>query len=126
MARMCEQILLSQSDRVLSVKREWHTRRPSCYIVSDRHGKYLLLCQKLSVLVAFINNLAKDAGERVSVSAMHSIANEAGGRTCGYSKNRWRVVSCPLEAAPATFAAARAVGFEKAIVLGNPYVYIIR
>ena len=49
---MRERILVAPSEHLVSVKREWHTRKPGCYMVVDRHGKYLLLSQRLQLIVA--------------------------------------------------------------------------
>ena len=117
-------LLLSETDTLVAVEREWHTRKSGCYLVSDRYGKFLLVSQRLPLVADFVNAMAHDKSERVSVPALHQIVGLTENRVCGYSKGRWRVEFCPLEHVGSQIARARA-GFERAVILGAPSAYRI-
>ena len=119
---MFQDLLLSPSETLVGVDREWHTRKSGAYIVWDRHGKYILLSQRLPLLAAFLNAMASDSAERVSVSALHQIVGRDRNRVCGWSKNRWKLSFCRLEEVCEHFESARDA-FEKALILGVPSAY---
>ena len=119
-----EQLLLSPSESLAGVDREWHTRKQGAYIVFDRHGHYIILSQRLPLIAAFLNAMASDGAEKVSVSALHQIVGTSANRVCGYSKNRWKLSFCKLDEVGKHFERARS-GFDKAMIIGSPSAYHI-
>jgi hypothetical protein len=108
----------------MAVDREWHTRKKGAYIVWDRYGKYIIVSQRLPLIAGFLNAMASDSAEKVSVSALHQIVGKDANRVCGWSKNRWKLTFCKLEDVSHHFERARGA-FEKALVLGAPCSYHI-
>lgn len=117
-------ITVQPTDALRSVCREWHTRKPLCYILEDRYEKYLFLAQRLHVLSSYINTLAPDRASRVSITALHEIAGTSENRVCGWSKHRWRVRTVPLEEAGELFEKERG-RFQYALILGQRNCYQI-
>ena len=119
-----ESILLAPSETLVGVEREWHTRKEGAYIVADRYGKLILVSQRLPLIAAFLNAMASDGAERVSVPALHQIVGKTHNRVCGYTKNRWKLSLCKLEDVREHFERARGA-FDEAMILGAPSAYRI-
>lgn len=121
MKRAFDHVVVPAKQTLVGVQREWHTRKPGAYLVRDRDGKFLLVSQRLPLIAAWVNAMARDAGERVSVPALHHTAT-ASHRTGGYTKNKWAVDFCPLEEVGSRFEGTRR-SFETALILGQPECY---
>ena len=119
---MFQDVLLSPSESLVGVDREWHTRKAGAYIVWDRHNKYIIVSQRLPLIAGFLNAMASDSAEKVSVSALHKIVGREKNRVCGWSKNRWKLSFCKLEDVCEHFERARGA-FDKALILGVPSAY---
>ena len=108
------------------VKREYHTRKMGCYLLTDRYGQYLVVAQKLQALVAFLNSIAIDPASRVSLTALYQIQDRADdNRVGGYSKHRWRLRFVPFEDACAAFARERSRYQHALIVTAQRDCYTI-
>ena len=117
-------IPLEPTEKLVGVQREWHTRKTGAYIVVDRYGKFVLVSQRLPLIASFLNALACDTAERVSVPALHQTVGKTQSRTCGYTKHRWRLSWCKLEDVSEHFETVRR-DFEQAVILGAPSAYRI-
>ena len=106
------------------VKRERHTRKHGCYVLSDRHEKYFIVAQKLPALVAFLDSIAPDAASRVSLTALYQIQDTADNRVGGFSKHRWRLRFVPFDDVGALFERERR-RFEHALIVGERECYRI-
>ena len=115
-------LVICPSKTLVGVHREWHTRKPGAYIVWDRHGQYIIVSQRLTLIAKFLNSMATDSAEKVSVSALHQIVGRNENRVCGYTKNRWKLSFCKLEETGSHFECARGA-FEQALILGAPDAY---
>ena len=123
--RPFECISLDPSEKLVGVQREWHTRKVGAYIVVDRYGKFVLVSQRLPLIASFLNAMASDTAERVSVPALHQTVGKTQNRNCGYTKHRWRLSWCKLEDVGEHFENMRR-DFEQAVILGAPSAYRIR
>ena len=119
-----QDVLLTPSQSLVGVQREWHTRTKGVYIVVDRHGKFILCSQRLPLIAGFVNGMANDCSDKVSVSGLHQIVGTTQNRVCGWTKNRWKLQFCKLEDCAEYFERER-VGFEQALILGTPSAYQI-
>ena len=106
------------------LKREHHTRKEGCYLLEDRHRQYLIVAQKLPVLVSFLNSIAPDASTRVSITALYQIADKSNNRVGGFSKYRWRLRFIPFGDVSRLFQSERGQ-FEHAMIVGQPDCYAI-
>ena len=123
MVRQSACIPVEPSSTLREVKREFHTRRKGCYITVDRYGP-VLVAQKLSRLVEYINAAAPDAASRVSVPTLHQICDNESNRVCGWSKHRYRVRFVPLDRVREAFEMERAKGVSS-FILGEPECYTL-
>ena len=103
-------------------RRAWGER--GAYIVTDKHGKYVLISQRLPLIASFLNARANHSADRVSVPTLHQAIGKTQTRTGGYAKHRWRLSWCQLEEVAQHFEGLRG-RFEQAVVLGAPTVYQI-
>ena len=106
-----------------TVRREYHTRRKGCYIAVDRYGP-VLVAQKLSHLVAYINRCATDAAAKVSVPTLHQICDSDDNRVGGWSKHRYKVRFVPFERVREAFETERAGG-APSYILGERGCYTL-
>ena len=116
---------LDRSQRLRSIEREGHSRGKA-YLVHDKQGRVLVLCQRLAIAVDYLNeNAVQNAEDRLSYASLYEIVGAKGGRVNGWHKRRWRVEPLPIDAASvARFEEARE-GHETAVVLGYPERYRI-
>ena len=120
-----ECIAMRPSDALKGVRREHRARKNGCYVMLDKHGKYLLLAQKLQVIASFLNSVASDDASRVSVTALYEICDtSASGRVGGFCKYRWKLRFASLDDAARLLERERA-RFEHAFILGQPECYQI-
>ena len=83
------------------VRKDWHARGNSAYIVWDAPTNSIILASKLTSLAAYLNdNLARNQFERVKVSGLYGAAeSSSAGYTGGLHKMRFRVTRSNLERA---------------------------
>jgi hypothetical protein len=122
--------IIRPNERLVGVRKERHSRQREghavCYFILDKHHQYMLVTQKLHGAKAFIDqNLALDASDHVSVSGLYNCKDICDGRHSGFHKNRWRVISTPLESVKEKFERVRE-GYERAVVIGSGGEYDIR
>ena len=123
---MGECITLNSRDCLRGVvKREHHTRKHGCYLLQDKQGEYLVVSQKLSNLVSFVNSIATDAASRVSLTALYEIQNRDENRVGGYSKYRWRLRFAKFDDACDMFEQER-LRFKHALILGQSDCYDVQ
>ena len=116
---------LASGEKVTRVAREWHTRKSGAYVIQDRYRKVTILSQRLSLIASYLNEMAEDRGEKVSVTGLYQIADRGCDNRCsGFTKNRWNVSFCGLEDVAAKFESARGV-HEHALILGAPSAYMV-
>ena len=114
--------VLHEGERIEHVNREYHTRRPGAYIITDKLGQYLIMSQKLNLLCKLINNQllnAESQYDRVSTTALYDVADNKNNRLGGWTKGRWRVEKHSLESAGDRFEAERQRGFKSAMIVGD-------
>ena len=117
-------LALDSSQRLHGISREGHSRG-NLYLVLDKRGQVLVLCQRLAAAVDYLNEHAvSDAEDRLSYASLHEIVGMRGGRVDGWYKRRWRVQPLPIDdvASVARFEEAR-VDHESAVVIGQPERY---
>jgi len=124
MARFAGCIPVSPSATLQKVVRERRARRTGCYITVDRHGP-ILISQKLSHLVDFINRTAPDPSSKISLPALHQICDTSNNRVGGWAKHRYRVRFVPLEGVREAFEAERAQGPPVSFILGDTECYTL-
>ena len=114
---------LERTQRLHAIAREGHARG-KVYLVHDKQGRVLVLCQRLALAVDYLNaHAVTDPEDRLSYASLYEIVGKRGPRMDGWHKRRWRVEPLPIEdATVARFEAVRAE-HESAVVLGQAERY---
>ena len=116
---------LRPNDRVKKVRREYRARRSGCYVLQDKYGVYLVVTQKLALLVNFVNSVVSDKASRVSLSGLYEMMDSSGkDRVGGYTKHRWKLSFASLDSVAALIEQER-TRFEQVLILGPPECYQI-
>ena len=114
---------LASGEKVTRVAREWHTRKSGAYVIQDRYRKVTILSQRLSLIASYLNEMAEDHAERVSVPALfNAVGKDGTDRVAGHCKNRWKVSLYSLDEAPLAYEGARGE-HETAVILGADVAY---
>ena len=118
-------LTLDRSQRLSGVSREGHSRGKA-YLVHDKQGRVLVLCQRLAIAVDYLNEHAvTDAEDRLGCASLYEIVGARGGRVDGWHKRRWRVEPLPIDDDPAARFEEAREGYESVVVLGQPERYKI-
>ena len=122
---MTECLTVAPTVRLHAIQRERRTRREGAYLAEDKHRRLLILTQKLPVLAAHLNSLAKDRADCVSVPALYANLGATDNRVGGFTKHRWKVTRASFEEACARFEEARG-RFDQAVILGPRACYRLK
>ena len=85
------------------MRREWKSRKHLdkhvAWICEDRLRRTLVASGKLAFCAQFINSLAEDKCDVVSIPGLYEAAcyHHESARTLGWHKHRWRVHPIPLD-----------------------------
>ena len=101
---------ISASEGLVSeIPRDYHSKKGLCYIAYDRQTDSVLLAQSLALLVLYINNVLS-CGERwdnVSVTGLFDNCDFHNGRSGGWCKGRYRIISRELKHSKDVFEGMR-------------------
>ena len=116
--------ILRPNEKLTQLRPDWHVRRSrdgdrKVFVCYDKHGRQILLSQKVTLLAEHLSKIAKDKGESISTTSLYNIVtNDGKGLNCGFSKHRYKVECHSLEDAVEVFESARK-SFDTATVLGS-------
>ena len=75
---------LDRSQRLHAIRREGHARG-TCYLVYDKQGRVLVLCQRLAIAVDYLNaHAVSDPEDKLSYASIYEIVGKRGGRVDGW------------------------------------------
>ena len=112
-------VVLRPGRHLTQLRHEMHGRAHA-YVVADRFGTIVLVCQKLPLAAAYLN--ATTGGDRIAVASLYEAA--ARGRLV---HRRWTCKRTTLDEAPAAFAEARQTQPDaKSVVLGWPDLITVK
>ena len=115
---------LGPNARLDQIRKEWHSRRETLYVVQDKLGNYLFIAQSLLPMVEYINeHIAESSYERVSLPSFYHMCGRKNDRVGGYTKARWRIDKVPLNGASDVIETTRACGYQTTLILGQPDCY---
>ena len=113
--------------RLNGIRKEWHSRREVLYMVEDKFGHYLFICQSLLPMVNYINeNIAESSYDRVTLPSFYHMCGRRDDRVGGYTKARWRIDKVPLSKASDVIEDTRACGYQTTLILGRPECYNVQ
>ena len=113
--------------RLSGIRKEWHSRREVLYVVQDKLGNYLFICQSLLPMVNYINeNISESSYDRVTLPSFYHMCGRRDDRVGGYTKARWRIDKVPLSKASDVIEDTRACGYQTTLILGRPECYNVQ
>ena len=119
--------LTAQDQKRVTLHREWKARKHLdtgkhvAWLCEDKLRQVLVLSGKLSLCATFINSLAEDNGDRVSVPGLYTNIRNTSARTSGWHKHRWKVHPVPLTEVTHVFSRMSAE-HARAAVIASPGV----
>ena len=116
---------LADSDKVIAATREWNSRN-RVYILSDKAGKWLIMCQRLPALAKYWNSaIAKEDEEMLKPSSLYDCTR--GRVSYKLHKYNWRVAAIPLgtEALNKFESMRRERRYQNVCLVGSPNCYTL-
>ena len=125
---MTAQVITVAPQQRVTLRREWKARKHCdkghvAWVCEDRLRQTLIASGKLQMVADFINGLAQDKCDKVSVPGLYEACcfRHDSQRTSGWHKMRWRISAVPLGEA-ADVLARLSAEHETSAVIASPGV----